>query len=137
MSTEAMMKKLETVNTPVSERPLFGTFVGTIICISMALGLVCLQTAKSLTEADIAGRTTVQLENEPPSPVQPETGPKLDRTGAILHLSKGSQCPPGSVQLSGFPLQAYGQGTEQHQPSRGESTGEMPWGRPGFKTCKT
>ncbi len=136
ISTEAMMKKLETVNAPVGEKPLFGTFVGTIICISMALGLVCLQTANSVTDANIAGRTAAQLDENGPQAEQMKNGARLVRTGAILHLSKATQCPPGSEQLAGFPPQGYGREAAQLDPVRGENTGELRWGRPGYKTCK-
>lgn len=77
-----------------------------------------------------------QPETSPPIGDRLMDGPALVRTGGILLLSEGSECPLGSTQLSDVAIQVIKQRAEQYEITARRTVDSAGWTGRTYKTCK-
>ncbi len=131
-----MMKEMEATYFLVGKKNSLGVIAGSVLVILAAAGFVGWLSAKSALDHDFARQTFYQPDSSPPLGERLKDGPALVRSGGILLLSYGSECPLGSVQLSDVAIQVIKQGAVQYTTTARGANDSSGWERLTFKTCK-
>lgn len=131
-----MMKELEATYFLVHKKHSLGAITGSVIAIALAAGVVGWMAAQSVGNHDTVRQSFYQPDASPPIGERLKYGPALVRSGGILLLSNGDECPLGSVQLSDVAIQVIKQRTEQFEITGRSAASGASWSGQTYKTCK-
>ena len=135
-STQAKLKEMEAIHLLADRKPQERSCTGVMIALTIAAATAGWIAASVVQDRTPVFQTFYQPDASPPIGDRLMDGPALVRTGGILLLSDGANCPMGSTQLSDAAIQVIKQRAEQYETTARRTAQAAGWSGSTYKTCK-
>ncbi|MEM6461521.1 MAG: hypothetical protein AAF724_06370 [Pseudomonadota bacterium] len=135
-SMRAMMMELEALHFLVSKKKSLGAHTMLLLAVMLIAGLLGWMAANSVRDSDFAGRSNYTAGFSAPIGERLKSGPALIRSGGILLLSSGEECPLGSTELSHVAVEVIKQGAAHYELISSRGPADTIRERQIYKTCK-
>lgn len=135
-STQAKLKEMEAVHLLADQKPNKRSCAGAMVVLTIAAAAAGWIAANVVHDRRPVLQSFYQPDTSPPIGDRLMDGPALVRTGGILLLSQGAECPLGSIQLSDVAIQVIKQRAEQYEVTARRTAETSSWSGRTYKTCK-
>ena len=109
---------------------------GTMIALAIAAAAAGWIASGIVHDRPTVARSFYEPDSSPPIGDRLINGPALVRSGGILLLSNGGECPLGSTRLSDVAIQVIKQRAEQYEITARRTADTTGWTGRTYKTCK-
>ncbi|MEM9107539.1 MAG: hypothetical protein AAGC96_17980 [Pseudomonadota bacterium] len=135
-STQAKLKEMEAMSLLAEDKPSHRSCTGAMLVAAVVAAAVGWIAAGVVEDRRPVLQSFYQPDVSPPIGNRLMEGPALVRTGGILLLSDGAECPLGSTQLSDVAIQVIKQQAEQYEVTARRTAETEGWTGRTFITCK-